>query len=164
MEKITLEEIKKWNELGTIIRKRVYELLEFHPDRFLENDFIWAGYDSKTKRSYRYCPALEIENWYIWLKGEYQEKDEIYVKWSSGGNRQIYGAHTILPLKWITDDSIFQKKIAEFKKEYDEMQLRVEKRSKREEKKEEYEKQLEKELERERDKKMKEYEESITNG
>lgn len=160
MRKITLEEIKKWDELGKIIHERVHAILEFHPDRFLEDEFVWAGHN-KERGTKVYVPPCEVESWNIYLKDEHQEKDEVHVTWGPPSRGYTGETYSTFPLEWITNDKLFQKKIAEFKKKHDEMQLRVDREHKKLKKKREYEKKLEKELEEERDKKIEEFEKKL---
>lgn len=155
---LTLEELKKHEEIGHRIHKRVHAILEFHSDRFLEYDFVWAGHN-KERGTDVYAPPLEIESWYVWLKGKYQDKNEVHVEWGSpNSNYRLDDHYTTFPIEWITDDKLHQQKIKDFKTQHDEMQLRVDKRYKKKEKKEEYKKKLEKELDEERDKKIKDFE------
>lgn len=157
---LTLADIKKHEKIGEEIHKLVHEILEYHPDRFSEQ-FVWAG-RNKERGTEVYVPPLSVDQWNVWLRSKPQDEDEVHITWGPPTSSCSGESYTTFPLKWITNEELHKKKIAEFKKQHDEMQIRVDKEYKEKKRLNEYKENLEKEAEKDKEQKLETFKKSLS--
>ncbi|MBE3122075.1 MAG: hypothetical protein IMZ53_12495 [Thermoplasmata archaeon] len=143
-----IEEYRRFLELKKMFAERAKGICEFHPERYLDEFVVMTG---NGKLGFEPLKVEHVEYW----------DDCIYVMLGPPDCSHEGSSEIKIPLNWILDDKLYEKKRAEFKAEIEkrirEKNDSYEKRKKREA----YEKILETEQGREKEKRLKEFDKKL---